>query len=399
MKISARLIAFTPALLVASAQAQLVFAPASDSPPIVGVGTPTGTVRFFTAFEPTFRGGVNVAMGDVNGDGAADIIVGAGPGGGPHVKVMDGASLAPLRTFTPFGNSYLGATYVASGVIMGDRTPDIIVSADRRPADGPHVRVFDGRTGWMLYAIDPFPGFNGGVRIAAADLDGDGFDDIISAPDHTHPNPTIKVHCGRTLLEVRNIALSGSMPEPPTPGGGSGDDILIGGITSYGPGQPGTILYSTGDGHTRLVVGTDQGVWQPFGPSYTGGLSVAAGDVDGDGRPDLIAGMLNGGRVASIAVDPSDPTSPMGAATFMEPYGTDFTGGIFVGAAPVRTCPSADINGDGDIGTDADIEAFFACLAGDCCNACGTADFNRDGDVGTDADIEAFFRVLGGGGC
>ena len=30
---------------------------------------------------------------------------------------------------------------------------------------------------------------------------------------------------------------------------------------------------------------------------------------------------------------------------------------------------------------------------------CGSADFNHDGDVGTDADIEAFFRVLGGGGC
>jgi probable HAF family extracellular repeat protein len=60
---------------------------------------------------------------------------------------------------------------------------------------------------------------------------------------------------------------------------------------------------------------------------------------------------------------------------------------------------SADFNHDGDTGTDADIEAFFACLAGNCCAACGSADFNGDGDVGTDADIEAFFRVLGGGGC
>ncbi len=60
---------------------------------------------------------------------------------------------------------------------------------------------------------------------------------------------------------------------------------------------------------------------------------------------------------------------------------------------------SADFNGDGDVGTDADIEAFFACLAGNCCTTCGSADFNGDGDVGTDADIEAFFRVLAGGAC
>jgi hypothetical protein len=63
-----------------------------------------------------------------------------------------------------------------------------------------------------------------------------------------------------------------------------------------------------------------------------------------------------------------------------------------------RTC-SPDFNGDGDNGTDADIEAFFACLAGTCCTACGPADFNGDGDVATDADIESFFRVLAGGGC
>jgi hypothetical protein len=62
-------------------------------------------------------------------------------------------------------------------------------------------------------------------------------------------------------------------------------------------------------------------------------------------------------------------------------------------------CGSADFNGDGDVGTDADIEAFFACLAGNCCTTCDSADFNQDGDTGTDADIEAFFRVLAGGSC
>jgi hypothetical protein len=65
------------------------------------------------------------------------------------------------------------------------------------------------------------------------------------------------------------------------------------------------------------------------------------------------------------------------------------------------SCGSADFNCDGDSGTDADIEAFFSCVAGNCptppCTS--TADFNDDGDVGTDADIEAFFRVLAGGNC
>jgi probable HAF family extracellular repeat protein len=62
-------------------------------------------------------------------------------------------------------------------------------------------------------------------------------------------------------------------------------------------------------------------------------------------------------------------------------------------------CGSADFNGDSDSATDADIEAFFACLAGSCCATCGSPDFNGDGMASTDADIEAFFRVLAGGPC
>jgi hypothetical protein len=76
------------------------------------------------------------------------------------------------------------------------------------------------------------------------------------------------------------------------------------------------------------------------------------------------------------------------------------TGTDYGGSLP-PPCQSADFDCDGDIGTDADIEAFFACIAGTCppppCTS--TADFNGDGDIGTDADIESFFRVLAGGTC
>jgi len=67
--------------------------------------------------------------------------------------------------------------------------------------------------------------------------------------------------------------------------------------------------------------------------------------------------------------------------------------------ANLNNCGSADFDGDGDTGTDLDIEAFFACLGGNCCASCGSADFDGDGDTGTDQDIEAFFRVLGGQAC
>jgi GEVED domain len=86
------------------------------------------------------------------------------------------------------------------------------------------------------------------------------------------------------------------------------------------------------------------------------------------------------------------------------PCGTSLYGNVedyTVNVVTGTSCDTADYDCDGDVGTDADIEAFFACLAGTCpqppCTS--SADFNHDGDTGTDADIEAFFRVLGGGPC
>ena len=101
--------------------------------------------------------------------------------------------------------------------------------------------------------------------------------------------------------------------------------------------------------------------------------------------------------VTTIVVVPRDP---QGAATFAGAGNASWAGPRLVFFVPVGySCGSADFNGDGDVGTDADIYAFFACLAGDCCPTCMCPDFNGDGDVGTDADIEAFFRVLAGGPC
>ena len=82
--------------------------------------------------------------------------------------------------------------------------------------------------------------------------------------------------------------------------------------------------------------------------------------------------------------------------------GVDYLAGIIdsalQAAAPLYLpCGSTDIDGDGDAGTDADLEAFFVTIAGGC-PACQT-DIDGDGDAGTDADVEAFFRLLSGGSC
>jgi hypothetical protein len=139
------------------------------------VNAVTGAEIFsFFAYAPTFAGGVRVASGDVNGDGVPDIITGAGPGGGPHVRVFDGAaavagSLVELLSFFAYHSSFTGGVFVGAADLNGDGKADIITGAGS--GGGPHVRVFDGATGAPLvppdggfFAYDP--NFTGGVFVA-----------------------------------------------------------------------------------------------------------------------------------------------------------------------------------------------------------------------------------------
>src|SRR5262245_23030014 len=102
------------------------------------------------AYDPAFRGGVRLATGDVTGDGVDDLVVAPGAGIGPRVKVFDGAALLN-GTVTELGRSFAfaprfaGGVSVAVGDVTGDGRADVVAGAG--PGGGPHVRVFDGATG------------------------------------------------------------------------------------------------------------------------------------------------------------------------------------------------------------------------------------------------------------
>jgi hypothetical protein len=131
------------------------------------------------AYQPNFGGGVSVAIGDVNGDGSADIITGAGAGGGPHVRVFSGANRAELFGFFAYAGGFGGGVFVAAGDVNGDGRADIYTGAGA--GGGPHVRVFSGMNLAELHSFFAYnPDFSGGVRVAASDVNGDGRDDIIT---------------------------------------------------------------------------------------------------------------------------------------------------------------------------------------------------------------------------
>ena len=149
-------------------------------PAIAIIDSQTGQVmESFFAFDQAFTGGVFVAVQDTNGDGILDIIASAGPGGGPEVRIFNGANLNLLRAFYAYAEDFAGGVSVASIDFNNDGILDIVTGAG--PGGGPHVKVFDGATNsiisqWYAYPVS----FTGGVFVAAGDIGNDGNIEVVT---------------------------------------------------------------------------------------------------------------------------------------------------------------------------------------------------------------------------
>ena len=186
--------------------AQVITASDSGGPPVVRLLDPqTGTVdRQFLAFAADFTGGVRVAVGDVNGDGVTDLVLGAGPGGGSAVRAVSGVDGSPLTSFFPFAERFSGGVHVAAADVTGNGWAEIIVGAGA--GGGPQVVVWDAVTGQIVgsfFAYDP--SFSGGVYVAAGDTTGDGMAEIITGTEAGAPmfvfflhHRCLRASCGPT---------------------------------------------------------------------------------------------------------------------------------------------------------------------------------------------------------
>ena len=147
-------------------------------------------------YAPTFTGGVRVATGDVTGDGIPDLIVGSGIGGGPHIQVIDGVSFETVSSFFAYEDSFRGGVYVSVADIDGDGRQDILVGSGI--GGGPVVRIFDGAGNMMASFMAYEESFRGGVRVTAADVTGDGIPEIITGAG-MGASPLVKVFDSRTF--------------------------------------------------------------------------------------------------------------------------------------------------------------------------------------------------------
>src|SRR5262249_35670134 len=127
----------------------------------------------FIAFAPGFLGGVRVATADVNRDGYTDIITTPGPGGGPVVNVVSGRDGSLLASFFAFNPNFRTGQTVSAGALDGDGHAEIVVGAGI--GGGPAVAVFRGTDQALVRSFFAFdPNFRGGVNVAVGNFPGIG---------------------------------------------------------------------------------------------------------------------------------------------------------------------------------------------------------------------------------
>jgi len=301
-----------------------VFATGADAggAPQVNVYQSDGTLlEKFDAYDANFTGGVRVAVGDVNGDGVPDIITAAGEGGGPHVKVFDGATGQVLQSFFAYNAGFTGGVFVAAADVNGDGKADVITGAGA--GGGPHVEVFDGATGQVLQSFFAYnDGFTGGVSVAAGDVNGDGVADIATGAG-AGGGPHVKVFDGATGATLMSFFAYDA-------GFTGGVSVATGDLNNDGLADIITGAGAGGGPHVKVFSGADGSLLQSFfafDTGFTGGLRVSAGDLNNDGRPDLLIAAGSGLNSQVKALD-GETLSPLQSFVAFDPT---FLGGVFVG--------------------------------------------------------------------
>ena len=288
-------------------------------------GTRIADFRAFNT-DSALPNGVRVAVGDVNGDGKSEIIVGGGPGDPATVEIFPGEPTGltpqPLRTIDAFGPTVTSGVEVASADVNGDGKADVIAAAET--PDDAQIKIFDGTNGTLLDSFHPFGLVSGGtLRIAAGDLNGDGHTEIVvGASQGYEPQLRIFAPDGTKLADIEAPFYNGRSLAVGDFDGNGKAEIAMGSGPSY---QPTVAIFDT--------AGTLDTTFEPYGPSFTNGVRVAVGDLNGDGALEYVTGQ---GWYGDSELAVLDAQGDM--LRDLHPFG-DTWEGLYVAAG--------DVNGDG----------------------------------------------------
>ncbi len=172
-----------PYSFVGSSQSSLrVFAAGPGGGPHVRVFNRAGNlVSQFFAYDTRFRGGVNVAVGDVDGDGQEEIVTAPASRGGAQVRIFTLSGVVK-KSFFAYDKNIRGGYALALGDLNNDGRDEIVLSPLDVAGLGGDVRVFNDDGVQRLQFFPYAKNFTHGISLAIGDVDGDGTEEIVTAP-------------------------------------------------------------------------------------------------------------------------------------------------------------------------------------------------------------------------
>ncbi len=234
----------------------------------------------FQPYDKNFNGGINLHVADLDNDGLTEILT-SPRHGSSHVKIFstNGKLLTP--GFYGFSRDLSGGADIATIDMEGDGKREVVVSAGEGSA--PYVRIFtkDGKFLRTFFAYDPK--FRGGVNIAAADLNGDGVEEIITGTNSGTPHVRVFNSNGQPLIGGF-IAYSTVL--------GSGVRVAVGDLNDDNILEIVTAPYRKAS-HVRMFTLNGRPLtpgFFPYGPQYREGVNVAIADLSADQKKELITG-------------------------------------------------------------------------------------------------------------